>query len=133
MIRSTLEKWYGRVVGRSGEILVRSLGTRFGRGGLVQLLYVVAVVALMAGFIDAVFFPLANQAQIVSPGPGAQTIPEAIIDAFVIMLGSAGIYVGYISGRQTTKSRMVNLYLGFALLLVAISVFMGIYLTMLKG
>lgn len=133
MIRDVLEKWYSLVVGRSSETIARALGARMNRGGLVQLLYVVVVVALMAGFIDAAFFPLANQAQIVSPGPGAQTIPEAVIDAFVILIGSAGIYVGYVSGRQTTKSRMVNLYLGFALLLIAISVFMGIYLTILKG
>ena len=100
---------------------------------MVRLLYVVIVVALMAGFIDAVFFPLPNQAQIIQPGPGAQTIPEAVIDSFVILLGAAGIYVAYISGRQTTKSRMVNLYLGIALLLIAISVFTGIYLSILKG
>lgn len=133
MIRDVLEKWYGLVVGRSRETVMRSLVARLNRAGLVQVLYVVAVVALMAGFIDAVFFPLANQAQIVSPGPGAQTIPEAVIDAFVILIGSAGIYVGYVSGRQTTKSRMVNLYLGVALMLIAISVFMGIYLSILKG
>jgi predicted ABC-type sugar transport system permease subunit len=133
VIRDTLEKWYNRASGALRTALTRTLGTVYTRGGLVQLLYVLVVVALMAGFIDAVFFPIPNQAQIVSPGPGAQTIPEAVIDSFVILIGSAGIYIAYISGRQTTKSRMVSLYLGFALILIAISVFMGVYLSILKG
>ena len=133
MIRETLERWYAKSVGVARIRLERSLGRVYSRTGLVQLLYVVAVVALMAGFIDAVFFPVPNQAQIVQPGPGAQTIPEAVLDAFIILVGAAGIYVAYISGRQTTRSRMVNLYLGIALMLVALSIFMGTYLSILKG
>lgn len=133
MIRDTLERWYGRVAGRSRGTFLRNLGATLSRGGLAQVLYVVAVVALMAGFVDAVFSPVANQAQIVVPGPGAQTIPEAVLDAFVILLGGAGIYVAYVSGRQTTKPRMINLYLAVALLLIATSVFTGVYLTILKG
>jgi heme/copper-type cytochrome/quinol oxidase subunit 3 len=133
VIRETLERWYAKSVGVARIRLERSLGRVYSRTGLVQLLYVVAVVALMAGFIDAVFFPVPNQAQIVQPGPGAQTIPEAVLDAFIILVGAAGIYVAYISGRQTTRSRMVNLYLGIALMLVALSIFMGTYLSILKG
>lgn len=102
------------------------------RTGLVQLLYVIALVALMGGFVNAVFFPLPNQGQIIYPGTGSQTIPEAVLDTSVILVGGAGIYIAYVSGRQTTRSRMVNLYLGVALLLVALSVFMGLYLTYLK-
>jgi predicted ABC-type sugar transport system permease subunit len=133
VIREVLEKGYGKTIGAARTVLARSLGTITSRGGLVQVLYVVVIVALMAGFIDAAFFPVPNQAQIVQPGPGAQTIPEAVIDAFIILIGGAGIYVGYISGRQTTRSRMVNLYLGIALILIATSIFMGIYLSILKG
>lgn len=133
VIRETLERWYGRSVGAARNRLERSLSGVSSKTGIIQLLYVIAVVALMAGFIDAVFFPVANQAQIVEPGPGAQTVPEAVLDAFVILTGAAGIYLGYISGRQTTRSRMVNLYLGIALMLIALSIFMGTYLSILKG
>jgi hypothetical protein len=93
----------------------------------------VAVIGLMAGFINAVVLSVPNQAQAVYPGAGAQTIPETFIDGMVILLGGAGIYLTYISGRQTTRSRMVNLYLSFALLMIAISVLMGLYLVTLKG
>ena len=120
-------------IGALRNALAGALGSLSSRAGLVQLLYVVALVALMGGFVNAVFFPLSNQGQIIYPGPGSQTIPEAILDASVIAIGGAGIYVTYVSGRQTTRSRMVNLYLGIALLLIALSVFMGLYLTHLKG
>jgi uncharacterized membrane protein YsdA (DUF1294 family) len=73
-----------------------------------------------------------NQGLIVYPASGAMTIPEMVIDAVVILFGAAGIYVAYLSGRQTTKSRMVNLYLAIALLLIVVSVFMGIQLSILK-
>lgn len=112
--------------------LAKALVPLLSRAGLLQLLYVLGLVALMGGFVNAVFFPVPNQGLIVYPGGGSQTIPEAVIDVCVILLGGAGIYITYISGRQTTRSRMVNLYLGIALLLIAISIFMGIFLSDLK-
>jgi len=133
VIRRVLERSYSKTIGTLRNALVGAFGSITNRMGILQLLYVVALVALMGGFVNAVAFPLPNQGQIIYPGSGAQTIPEAVLDISVILIGGAGIYVAYISGRQTTRSRMVNLYLGIALLLVALSVFMGLYLTVLKG
>ena len=132
MIRRVLERSYNATVGALRNALGGAVTSLSTRTGLVQLLYVIALVALMGGFVNAVFFPLPNQGQIVYPGTGSQTIPEAVLDASVILVGGAGIYIAYVSGRQTTRSRMVNLYLGVALLLIALSVFMGLYLTYLK-
>ena len=132
-IRSVLERSYDMTVGAARNLLARALDSLTSRAGIIQVLYVLGLVALMGGFVNAVFFPVPNQGSIVYPGSGAQTIPEAILDASVIMIGAAGIYATYVSGRQTTRSRMVNLYLGIALLLLVISVFMGLYLTALKG
>jgi len=132
VIREALERSYNATLGALRNALGRALGSLSSRTGVLQLLYIVALVALMGGFVNAVFFPLPNQGQIVYPGSGAQSIPEAVLDSSVILIGGAGIYVTYVSGRQTTRSRMVNLYLGIALLLIAISVFMGLYLTFLK-
>ncbi len=133
MIRRVLETSYNRTVGAVKSAFEKVLDPVLNRTGLVQLLYVLALVALMGGFVNAVFFPVPNQGMIVYPGGGSQTIPEAVLDVCVIMVGGAGIYITYISGRQTTRSRMVNLYLGIALLLIAISIFMGIFLSHLKG
>lgn len=132
MIRRVLESSYNRTVGAVRNALAKALVPLLSRAGLLQLLYVLGLVALMGGFVNAVFFPVPNQGLIVYPGGGSQTIPEAVIDVCVILLGGAGIYITYISGRQTTRSRMVNLYLGIALLLIAISIFMGIFLSDLK-
>ena len=133
MIRGILEGLYNRTIGALRDYLsgVFSAATR--GGGLLQLLYVLGVVGLMAGFINAVVFPVPNQSYIVYPSGGAQTIPEALIDAFVIMVGGAGLYLTYVSGRQTTRARTVNLYLGLALLLIIVSVLAGIEIARLKG
>ncbi len=133
MIRNLLETGYRKSVGALWDILRRFVGSAVGRWGVVQFLYILIVAGLMAGFVNAVVLPVPNQAETIYPVAGSQTIPETFIDAMVILLGGAGIYLTYISGRQTTKSRMVNLYLGFALLLIATSVMMGLYLVTLKG
>ncbi len=133
MIRRILEYGYSKTVGALRNTLWRVFGSIASGGGLLQLVYVLVVVGLMAGFINAIFFPVANQGLIVFPGGGAQTIPESIIDSFVIMLGGAGIYLTYVSGRQTTRARTVNLYLGLALLLIAVSLLTGIDLAIIKG
>jgi hypothetical protein len=135
MIRDQLDNIYKRTIGALWSWLSRSVGAAVSRWGILEVIYVVIAVGLMAGFVDAVVLPLpsAYQAQPVYQATGQQTIPETFIDAMVILLGAAGIYLTYISGRQTTKSRMVNLYLAFAILLIAISEMMGLYLVTLKG
>ena len=133
MIRKTLEQSYSRTIGAARNVLAKALGSISSRTGVLQVLYVIALVALMGGFVNAIFFPVPNQGAVIYPGSGSQTIAEAVLDSSVILIGGAGIYATFVSGRQTTKSRMVNLYLGIALLLIALAVFMGLYLTGLKG
>jgi hypothetical protein len=120
-------------VGALRDAVVGLVASVTGRGGIVQLLYVIFVVALSAGFINAVVFPVPNQSYIPYPGGSAETIPEAIVDAFVIIVGGSGIYLTYLSGRQTARTRTVNLYLGLALVLILVSVFIGIDMALLKG
>ncbi len=128
MIRELIESTYKRVEGAVRSLLTRSGAPKLGRSGLIQILYVVVVVALLAGFDNAVVLPVPNQAEFIYPASGNQTIPETFIDAMVILMGGAGIYLAYISGRQTTRTRMVNLYLAISLLLIAVAVLMGLYL-----
>lgn len=133
MLREVLSSAYKKTVGSLRDAIVGLVATVTRRGGIVQLLYVVFVVALSAGFINAVVFPVSNQSYIPYPGGSAETIPEAIVDAFVIAVGGAGIYLTYLSGRQTARTRTVNLYLGLALLLILASLFIGIDMAILKG
>jgi len=133
MIREALGSAYKKTVGAARDAVVGFLSSVTRGGGLIQVLYIVTLVAVMAGFVDAINYPVANQSYIPYPSSTAMTIPEAIVDAFVIIVGAAGIYLVYMSGRQTTRTRTVNLYLGLALLLIIVSVFAGIDMAILKG
>jgi cytochrome bd-type quinol oxidase subunit 2 len=133
MIREALGSAYKKTVGALKDRLVEYASSITKRAGLLQLLYVLFIVALAAGFINAVVFPVPNQSYIPYPGGSAETVPEAIIDSFVIIVGGAGIYLAVLSGRQTVRTRTVSLYLGLALLLIVVSLFTGIDLAILKG
>ena len=133
MIREALGSAYKRTVGVVKDTIVGSVSSVARRGGLVQLLYLVLLVGLMAGFADAIVQQVPNQSYIPYPSGNAMTIPEAVVNAFVIVVGAAGIYLVYLSGRQTARTRTVNLYLALALLLIVVSIFSGIQLAILKG
>ncbi len=133
MLREVLSTAYKRTFGALKDWFLGFVSSLTRGGGLVQALYVILLVGLMAGFINAVVFPVSNQSYIPYPNGSAMTIPEAIVDAFVIVVGAAGIYLAYLSGRQTARTRTVNLYLGLALLLIVVSVFTGIDMALLKG
>ena len=128
-----MESAYERTIGEVKDSFLGFVSSITRGGGLIQALYVLLLVALMAGFIDAVVFPVPNQSYIPFPSGSAMTIPEAVLNAFVIAVGAAGIYLVYLSGRQTAKTRTVNMYLGLALLLLIVSVFTGIDMAILKG
>jgi hypothetical protein len=133
MIRQTLESVYRRTIGSLRSGATGLVGSIANRGGVIPTLYVLAPVALMAGFVTALVYRVPNQTYIPYPNSQAETIPEAVIDAFVVITGGAGVYLVYMSGRQTVRARTVNLYLGLALLLLVVSVFAGIDLALLKG
>jgi hypothetical protein len=132
MIRELIKSGYERTIGTLKGIFWSLFGPILRRGNLLPVLYVLIMVGLMGGFVNALSFPVPNQGLVVYPGAGAQTIPEAILDSFVILLGGSGIYLTYVSGRQTTRARAVSMYLGLALLLLAISLLAGTRLLQLK-
>jgi hypothetical protein len=135
MLRTAIESAYKKTIGALKDSLVRLISSLTRGGGLIEALYIIFLVALMAGFVNAVVFPVPGSAQSEIPvlSISAMSIPEAIVDAFVIVVGGAGVYLVYQSGRQTVRSRTVNLYLGLALLLLVVAVFVGIDMAILKG
>jgi hypothetical protein len=133
LIKEMLQSGYKKTIGAARDYFWGFL-TKGTRGGnILQLVYVLALVGLMAGFVSAVFTPVSNQSYIVYPSSTAQSIPELLVDSFVILVGGAGVYLILLSGRQTTRTRTVNLYLGLAILLVIVSVLTGIEISILKG
>lgn len=99
---------------------------------LIQIAYVVSIVALMTGMVSALVQPV-DQRFIIFPGRGAQSISETIINAFVVLLGSLGVYMTYLSGKQTTRPRMSGFYLILAIMLLFSATFLGIYINATKG
>ncbi len=132
MIREFIKSGYERTVGTVRGIFRGLFGSVLRNGNLLPVVYVLILVGIMGGFVNALTLPVPNQGLVVYPGPGAQTIPEATLDSFVILLGGAGIYLTYMSGRQTTRTRAVNMYLGLALLLIVVSLLAGTQLFLLK-
>jgi hypothetical protein len=133
MIRALIKLGYERTVGTLKGIVWGLFGPILRRGDLLTFVYVLILVGIMGGFVNAISLNLPNQGLLVYPGAGAQTYPEAIIDSFVILAGGAGIYLTYMSGRQTTRARAVDMYLGLALLLLFVSLLAGIRLFLLKS
>jgi hypothetical protein len=133
MIRKLIQSTYRKTIENLLNTVWRPVSSVVNSLGTAQVLYVVVIVALMAGFVNADVLQVPNQAQAVYPGSGNQTFAETFIDAMVILVGASGIYLTYISGKQTTKSRMVNLYLVVALLLVCVALITGVYLVNAKG
>ena len=133
MIRQAIQMAYRRSVGAVKDWLVGSVSSATRGGGLVQVLYVIVLIGLMAGFVSAITYPVANETLIPYPSGANETVPEAVVDAMVIILGGAGIYLTYMSGRQTVRPRAVNFYLALALLLLIVSLFIGFNLAILKG
>jgi hypothetical protein len=133
LIKEILDSWYKKTVGAARDYVWGAL-TKGTRGGsILELVYILALVGLMAGFVSAVFTPVANQSYIVYPSSTSQSIPELLVDSMVIFVGGAGVYLIFLSGRQTTRARTVNLYLALAVLLVTVSVLTGIEVSILKG
>ena len=132
LIKQAIESTLNRIGGVLKRAL-RSGGPLFSnRERWIQLLYVLAIVVFAAGLVNAAVQPV-DQRFIIFPGRGSQSISETVINAFAILLGSAGFYVSYLSGRQTTKPRMVNFYLILALLLIASAMYLGFYVFTSKG
>jgi hypothetical protein len=127
-----------RIVQSALSKVQKSVTSLFGRGPLsntarwVQIFYVVLLVVFAAGLINATVQPV-DQRYVIFPSRGAQSISETFIDACAILLGAAGLYVSYLSGRQTTKPRMVNFYLIIALMLLASAMYIGLYVYGAKG
>lgn len=90
------------------------------------ILYVIGIVVMTAGIVNAVIQPV-NFGYVIFPSTGAQSATETGVDALALLVGAAGIYISYLSGRQTTKPRMVNFYLAIGLILIGIAVYIGIY------
>ena len=131
MIRERVESRLDGVRNR----LIKSLGKNSLavqlRSGWVELLYIIALVIMSAGTVNAIIQPV-NVGYVIFPSTGGQSATETVVDSFVLLLGAGGVYLSYLSGRQTTKTRMVNFFLVIGLFLIVAALYIGIYVLSAK-
>lgn len=121
------------MVGSARDSVSNAVSYVTSRGNILQIVYILLLVGFTAGFIDALFFPVPDQSYVIWPGVGEQTVAEGVIDFFIVAVGGGGIYLTYLSGRQTTSPRMVNFYLALALMMIAVSLLAGMEIAIIKG
>jgi hypothetical protein len=131
LIRAWVESRLGGFWNRVNKTFDKSGLASEVRERWIEVLYIFAIVVMIAGTVDAVIEPV-NFGYVIFPESGGQSATETVVDGFAVLLGAAGIYLSYLSGRQTTKSRMVNFYLIIGLLLIATSVYIGFYVLSAK-
>jgi len=126
MIRSWFESHLGETWQRLGRVAEKNGVVSELRKRWMEVLYVTGIILMTAGVVNAAIQPV-NFGYVIFPSTGAQSATETGVDALALIIGAAGVYMSYLSGRQTTKPRMVTFYLGIGLLLIAIAVYIGIY------
>ena len=126
MIRAWFESHLSGVWDRLGKSADKSGLFSELKNQWMVILYIIGIVLMTAGIVNAVIQPV-NFGYVIFPSTGAQSATETGVDALALLVGAAGIYVSYLSGRQTTKPRMVNFFLAIGLILIAIAVYIGIY------
>src|SRR5262245_10675674 len=119
MIRKRFESGVGTINNRISRIFDKNGNlSSLVRNRWIEAIYILGIVAMASGIVNAAIQPV-DFRYIIFPGQGSQSITETIINALALLLGATGIYLSYLSGRQTTKPRMVTFYLILGLLLLA--------------
>jgi hypothetical protein len=126
LIRSWVDSHVGQIWNRLTKAADKSGLLAEVRNRWIEALYILGIVLMTAGLVNAAIQPV-NFGYVIFPSSGAQSATETALDALALLLGAAGVYLSYASGRQTTKTRLVSFYLTIGLLMIAIAVYIGIY------
>ncbi len=104
------------------------------RRGL-EIAYLMAIFILSAGIFNTLLEgskPEFSQ-RIILPFRQAQNFTEFLINMFTILVGTGGVYLIYLSGRQTFRYRLATLYMVLGFTAVIIAVIVGILILQTKG
>lgn len=119
----------------AGRRWSRSGGVTFLRSRGIEVVYVFAFVIFASGIVNTVLEGLRPEyaGAVILPSRNAQTVSEAIINMFVILLGVAGVYLAYRSGRQTARRRVSSLYLVSGLVALVVALLIGLLIITVKS
>ena len=131
MIRQWLESRVSGVEDRLGKASQRSGLSATVKNNWIEVLYIAGIVVMSAGVVSALASPV-NQSYIIYPSTGGETISEMFIYSMAMLLGFAGLYLSYLSGRQTVKPRLVGFFLIVGLIMIGIAIYIEMYVFLAK-
>ncbi|MCS4537617.1 MAG: hypothetical protein HYY67_01995 [Thaumarchaeota archaeon] len=130
MNRLTQRIKYIKIGGRSlGDFVVVFVS------GIIPALYLLVIFLYSGGVVNGLLEgSRANLGGIpVIPNRSAQSTTEVVLNAFVLTMGTAAVYLMYRGGRQTMGRRLGNSYIIGGIVLLLLSFIVGITLLRLKG
>lgn len=132
-----------RAVGAFNRVLERVRGIGFVRSASkasisnvlkergLEIVYMIVFFTFAAGVVNGLLEGTDERVQsfVIYPGRGIQTPPETFMYFFAMILGTLGVYLLYMSGRQTVRKRISDFYimLGFTVLLIAFTLTLYIF------
>lgn len=101
----------------------------------LEILYLLALLAFSAGIVNTILEGMRPEfaGAVILHNRAAQTMSEAMINIFTIALGTAGVYLVYMSGRQTVRHRVANLYMLLGFVTILLTLLIGLYIVDIKG
>lgn len=130
-----IREWLGsRVAGieeRLEKVASRSSFSAQVRNNWIEVLYILGIVVLSAGIVSALAAPV-PQSYVIYPSTGGETVSEMVIYCMAMLLGFAGLYLSYLSGRQTVKPRLVGFFLILGLIMIGIAIYIEMYVFFAK-
>jgi len=126
LIRQWLESQASGVERRLGKVAERTGVSTTVKNNLIEVVYILGIVVMSAGIVSALASPV-NQSYTIYPSTNGETVSEMIIYSMAMMLGFGGLYLSYLSGRQTVKPRLVPFFLILGLILIGVAVYIEMY------
>lgn len=131
MLRHWVESTISGIRSRVGKVTERSSFSASVRNNWIEFIYVFTIVVLSAGLVSALVSPV-PATYMIYPGRSGQSIAETILYTLGMALGAGGLYLSYLSGRQTVKPRLVGFFLIMGLILIGIAVYLEMYIYFAK-
>lgn len=131
MIRQWVESTVSGMRVRFEKITERSSVSTTVKNNLIEFIYVAGIIVMSAGLVSALVSPT-PQSYIIYPSRSGQSIAETVIYSMAMALGFAGLYMSYLSGRQTVKPRLVGFFLILGLIMMTVAIYIEIYVYFAK-
>jgi len=131
LLREWLETRISGVEERLSKGVERSSITNTIKNDWIEFIYIAAVVVMAAGIVTALAAPV-DQSYLIFPSATGQSIAETFLNSMALGMGAVGLYISYLSGRQTVKPRMVGFFLILGLILIGAAIYLETYIYISK-